>query len=95
MKLLRIDEFRKISGFTEKALIWLLANGKLPCSIGKSGELLINCQDLEVKSLIAAVASRTRQMLEEHQPLIDEKIDALMAEQMEEMVDLIIERLRS
>ncbi|MCO6432192.1 MAG: hypothetical protein J5J00_15145 [Deltaproteobacteria bacterium] len=95
MKHYPLLDFKRLSGLSDGAIVWLLSSGKLPCTLGKQGELLIDCDDLNVKAIISAISKRNARTLDQHFALVEERFSAVMGEQMEELIELVIQRLHS
>ena len=92
MKKINLQDFQKLSGLSDKAMLWLLINGKLPISLD-SNTITIDPSGLDMRSLIQSIAVRVQERFSSHQALIEERLESLIAEKLEDLVEEAIARM--
>jgi len=86
MKLFDLKEFKRITRISDSALIWLLANGALPVTLGNDRKIMVDFESLEIQKLLATLnrelskkeAEEFNLLVEEAGKVIRDEFDALL-----------------
>ena len=95
MTLVTLTEFQRITGLSDQALLWLLKDNQLECSIDEENGLMIDIESTNTTELIKAVALKHEQVLERHKRIVSERFARIISEQMEEIARDVIARIES
>lgn len=86
MKLIDLKEFKRVTRISDSALIWLLANGALPVTLGNDRKIMVDIESLEIQKLLATLnrelskkeAEEFNLLVEEAGKVIRDEFDALL-----------------
>jgi hypothetical protein len=87
MKLCPLSEFKKTSGLSDQALIWLLCNNKKACQIDSKLGLCIDLESIRLEQLISASKAKTLQNLKENKEIIVERLALIVNARVQEILD--------
>ncbi|RMG43704.1 MAG: hypothetical protein D6719_03200 [Candidatus Dadabacteria bacterium] len=95
MKLVNLSEFQRLTGISDRSLLWLLKNRRLICQVSDASEIMIDIESADVKKLIEAMKSTNHDFLKKRQRIITEKFARIIGEELDVIVDQAVARLKS
>lgn len=87
MKLVRLEEFRHLSGLPDAALIWLLNHAEIAHSVDSEHNILIDLDAVHVKDAVSALINRQRTLFEENKSLFTEKVRGIIDDSLKSILD--------
>ena len=90
-----LQEFQRLSGLSDKALLHLLKHNQLRCEVRDGSCLVIDIESTETKALQESILQRQHETLNSHQDLISERLGTIVRDEMQSIVDEAIARLIS
>lgn len=87
MKLLRISEFQRLSGLSDRALAWLVVNNRLPCQADPKQGIMVDVESVEIGTLVSAIAARKEELLKERHSFLAERFANIIGKSLEEILD--------
>ena len=87
MKNISLAEFQNLIGVSDSVVLWLLKSNKLECQLASDGSIRINPESVTVTDLIQALSNRQSEVLIANSDLFTEKINRILAEGIEQVVD--------
>lgn len=95
MSYVSLEDFQKLTGISDSALLWLLKRQNLVCEIGQSGILQIDIESAHVKSLIEALAQKQTEVLAADRDLLFERISGILLTRLDDIVARAVVRVKS
>jgi len=87
MKIVSLEEFQKLVGLSDKALIWLLTRNLVQCQIVAERGLCVDLESVDTKSLRESILARREAVLDRRNEIIVERLGNVVRDELESIVD--------
>lgn len=84
---LTLDEFQRLTGVSDAALLWALKNNLFALSYSAENGLSVDIDSVDVKDLVRALASKKEEILAQESGVLTEKITNIISNNLEQLVD--------
>ncbi len=88
-----LQEYQRLSGLSDKALLHLLKHNLLSCSNRENSGLVVDIESTEVRALHEAILKRQQEVSLQQQDLISERVGTIVRDEMQSIIDEAIARL--
>ena len=92
MTSITLQEFRKISGLSDTAIVWLLANNSLICSPDPEKGLLIDVDSLDYKKLTSILGTKLDEEFTSNKSILSARLSKIVNDN---LADIISEAVKS
>ncbi|MBN8550778.1 MAG: hypothetical protein J0M12_15800 [Deltaproteobacteria bacterium] len=87
MKTVSLEEFQKLVGISDKALVWLLTQNLLQCQTTADRGLCVDLESVDTENLRKAILARRDSVLEERKDIIVERLGNAVRDELQSIVD--------
>ena len=94
MKAVTLSEFRRLTGVSDSALVWLLENKKLVCQLDKERGILVDLDSAQLKELIQSISTKKNKALSDQASLISERFARIISDNFEAIAEEALARLK-
>ena len=94
MKAVTLSEFRRLTGVSDSALVWLLENKKLVCQLDKERGILVDLDSAQLKELIQSISTKKNEALSDQASLISERFARIISDNFEAIAEEALARLK-
>jgi len=88
-----LAEFRRLSGLTDSAVVWLLEHNKVPLAYTPEGGLMVEAGSATVEELLAAIRREHGAAIAQHDAVFMEQIATVVNRHLSAIVDDATARL--
>lgn len=81
-----LQEFREISGLSDTAIIWLLTNNSLVCSVDKDKGILIEVDSLDYNKLTSELATKLDDEFLNNKSILSARITKVVKENLADII---------
>ncbi len=81
-----LQEFREISGLSDTAVIWLLTNNSLVCSVDKEKGILIDVDSLDYNKLTSELATKLNDEFLNNKSILSARITKVVKENLADII---------
>ena len=93
MKLIRLGDFQKLAGLSDRALSWLLTRNLVRCQIDPAQGILVDLDSVETTDLLKSIAARRTRILQTGERLLMESLAAVATRHFEQIVERALRTL--
>ena len=87
MKLVKLGDFQKLAGLSDRALSWLLTRNLLRCEVDPARGILVDIDSVETADLLKSIAARRTRILDSGERLLMESLAAVATRHFEQIVE--------
>lgn len=95
MSRVTLKEFQQLTGLSDTALLWLLKNDALHCSLDGEARLQIDLDAVSAENLRTALLARQQEVLDSQADIIAERLGTIVRERLEAVVEDALNRISS
>lgn len=94
-RLVSLQEFQKLTGLSDKALVYLLKQNLLRCSVSDQSLLMVDLESVEIQHLQAAILERHGEVLNLNSTVISETLGTIVRDHLDVIVNEALGRFLS
>jgi hypothetical protein len=95
MSRVTLKEFQQLTGLSDTAVLWLLKNDALRCSVDAETHLRIDLDAVSAEDLRNALLARQQEVLDAHADIIAERLGTIVRERLDAVVEDALSRITS
>lgn len=92
MKTISLKEFRSLTKISDSALLSLMESNSLPLEYDLENGLRVNCENIEVKDLVSAIAKQQIEKDTQERQLLTEQASKIIRENLEQIFEEALKR---
>lgn len=87
MKNVSLEEFQRLVGISDKALVWLLTNKLLHCKPSSDGGLTVDLEAVDTHALREAILARRDEIIDQRKEVIVERLGNVVRDELNSIVN--------
>ncbi len=87
MKTVSLEEFQKLVGISDKALVWLLTHNMVQCQTSPERGLTVDLESVDTNALREAILTRRDEIVEQRKEIIVERLGNVVRDELTSIVN--------
>lgn len=87
MKNVSLEEFQKLVGVSDKALVWLLTHNVVQCQASPEHGISVDLESVDTKALREAILARRDEIVDQRKEIIVERLGNVVRDELTSIVN--------
>ncbi|MBX7145529.1 MAG: hypothetical protein K1X79_13850 [Oligoflexia bacterium] len=95
MKQVSLSEFQRLTALPDRAVLWLLYNNRIKCSVDASKGLLVDIDSVENADIVGALTARQESVTAQNMETLSAQVGDIIQDELDRIVDEACARLQT